>query len=372
MLIELIEELNSNRTTFEDIPSSIMCDILSRLPTKACLNCKLVRKDWYKIITGSEFACFRSSCSYFFVLLYGKLHNNRKDFLLLDLDKSSKVDEMGNLDISDDSLIRFKSIINIPHDELYVVNECNGVICLKSWGQWSPYIVCNLLTSEQVIVEQFREPSCSVEVYGLGCCPVSNQFKVVRILKTVESYRCIAEIQTLGTNKWRTVGDAPTFQLRKSGAFLHGSLHRYSYRDNCLWSFHVGTEKFSLVPVPDDMRRELYTEVSVFNSCLCFSSMSENCSQCEIWLMKEYGVKDSWVKQYVFQVDSHRMPLLQLDTGETLVSYRNGVRLGVCDGESGKCKRVQVLGLSSYKVLACANKFAKFEGAFYAAQGLPS
>lgn len=355
------EELNLSRSPFEGIPSSIICDIFSRLPTKSCLNCKLVCKDWYQIIISLEFTdCRANHCSYFSILLYGKLNNKRKNFLLVDLDKSSKIDEVGNLSVGVNSLIKFKSKLHTPHDELYVVNECNGLICLKSWEQWSPYIICNLLTSQQVIVEQLREPSCSVEVYGLGQCPVSHKFKVLRILKTMEGYKCIAEIQTLGTNEWRTVGDAPLFQLRKSGVFLQGSLHRYSYRDNCLWSFHFGNEQFSPVTLPDEMKRERYTEVSVYDSCLCFSSMSENCGQFEIWIMKEYGVKDSWVKQFVFEVDSHRMPLLQMGSGDILVSYRNGIRLGACDIESGLCKRVQVPGVSSYKVVACEAKFSKF------------
>ncbi|KAL2920960.1 hypothetical protein RDABS01_012451 [Bienertia sinuspersici] len=356
------EELNLIRSLSEDIPSSIIWEILLRLPIKACLNCKLVCKEWYQIIISYEFANFRSShCSYSTILLYGKIYNKKKNFLMLDLDKSSKVDEMGNLSVDVNALIRFKSRFNTSHDKLYVVNECNGVVCLKSWEQWSPYIICNLLTGQQVIVEQLPKSCCSVEVYGLGCCPVSHQYKVLRILKTKGTDNCVAEIQTLGTHEWRTIGDAPQFQLRRSGAFLHGSLHRYSYRDNCIWSFQFGNEQFSHVPIPDDMKREPYTEVSVFHSRLCFSSISESCRQCEIWLMKEYGVKESWVKQFVFQIESfaHRMPLLQLGT-EVLVSYSNSVRLGACDTESGRCKTVRVPGVSLSQVMVCNAKFSKF------------
>lgn len=357
------EEFNMNPSLVEEIPSSIIWEILLKLPTKACLNCKVVCKNWYHIIISPEFADLRSShCPYFTILLYGKVYKKRKNFMLLDLDKSATIDEMGNLTVNANALIRFKSKFETAHDKLYVVNSCNGVICLKSWEQWSPYIICNLLTGQQMIVEQFRKPSCSVEVYGLGCCPVSHQFKVLRILKTKENYKHVAEIQTLGTNEWRTLGDAPHFQLRRSGAFLHGSLHRYSYRDNCIWSFHFGSEHFFDVPIPDTMKRELYTEVSVFNSNLCFSSLSNNCHQCEIWLMKEYCVKDSWVKQFTFQIESfaYRMPLLEMSCGKILVSYSNNVHLGVCDTESGKCKRVQIPGVSFDKVIACDAKFSKF------------
>ncbi|CAO2821660.1 unnamed protein product [Amaranthus hypochondriacus] len=347
---------------FEETPSSIICDILSRLPTKSCLNCKLVCKEWYQIITSSEFADLHfSSCPYFTILLHGKFNNGKKNFLLLDLDKSSNVDGMGNLDLGYDAMIRFKSRFNTPHHKLYVINECNGVICLKSWEQWSPYIVCNLLTGEEMIVEQLCKPSCSVEIYGLGQCPISNRFKVLRILNTNGSHKYVAEIQTLGSNEWRTVGDSPQFQLRRSGAFLDGSLHRYSYRDNCIWAFHFGKENFSIVQVPDGTKRGLYTEVSVFDSQLCFSSISENCRQCEVWVMKKYDVNDSWMKLFVFQVESfaHRMPLVNMGHGEVLVSYNNCVHLGVCDTESGRCKRVRVPRISSYKVITYNPRFSK-------------
>ena len=165
---------------------------------------------------------------------------------MLDLDKSVDVDEMGNLDLGCDAMIRFKSEFISPHHKLHVVNECNGVICLGIWAQWNPLIVCNLLTGEQVIVEQLYKTSCYVDIYGLGQCPISNQFKVLRILNTNGSHKYVAEIQTLGTNEWRTVGDSPQFHSKSSGAFLDGWLHRYSYRDNCIWAFYFGEEKFSI------------------------------------------------------------------------------------------------------------------------------
>lgn len=42
----------------------------------------------------------------------------------------------------------------------------------------------------------------------------------------------------------------------------------------------------------------------------------------------------------------HRIPLLKKGKREVLVSYYCSVNLELCDSESGKCKRVQVPGIS--------------------------
>ncbi|KAL2920950.1 hypothetical protein RDABS01_012441 [Bienertia sinuspersici] len=299
------------------------------------------------------------------MLLRGMFYNNRIDFLLIDIDKSSKVDDDGNLIASVDTMLRFKSKFTVPHYKLIMVNECNGLICLTSDRQWSPYIILNLLTGEQVIVKQVWRPSCWSELLGLGLCPVSHQYKVVRTLDYC--YERVAEIQTLGTNEWRTVGDVPLHRhIRDDNSnrvFLHGSLHVYSHDDNCIWALHFGNERFMQVPTPDEMERE-YGGLSVFDSCLCFTSSLEN-QQCGIWLMKEYGVKESWVKQFVIEMVPNfrpRMPLLRMGTEEILVSvgrtlYSYHV---TCDNKSKRWKWLRVRGQKSFTVFApFVSKFSK-------------
>ncbi|KAL2920962.1 hypothetical protein RDABS01_012453 [Bienertia sinuspersici] len=345
-----MNNMNTNGSHIEEIPSEIMLDILSRLPTKTCLKCKLVCKEWYEIITSDEFDARRSS--YTTMLLRAMSYSNRIDFLLIEIDKSSKVDDDGNLIVGVDAMMRFKSKITVPYQKLIVVNECNGLICLISYHKWYPYIILNLLTGEQVIVNQeWRSPSCLSEVYGLGCCPVSGQYKVVRIIDGYHGR--VAEIQTLGTNEWRTLGDVPMHRHvrddKSNRVFLHGSLHVYSRQDNCIWGFHFGDEQFMQIPTPDEIEREReYSCLSVFDSCLCFTSSLDN-QQCGIWLMKEYGVKDSWVKQFVIEMVPIIIPHmhllgLRMDTEDILVYSCHGT----CDDKSKNWKLLRVLVPKGY------------------------
>ncbi|XP_057249287.1 F-box protein At3g07870-like [Beta vulgaris subsp. vulgaris] len=350
-----MKKVKLNRTLIEDIPSPIIFDILLKLPTKACLNCKLVCKDWYEIIISNEFATLRSSfCSYTTIMLYGKFNNGRLNYLLIDLDKSSKVDDMYNLCVSEDHMIRFKSKLNIAHHKLHVVNQCNGLICLKCYRQWSPYFIINLLTSEQIIVQQPKVSSCSLEAYGFGQCPVSQQFKILRIIKDFKARKKhIAQVQTLGTNEWRTLStNAPQSHLRRSQAFLQGALHWCSEGKNFIWSFNFSREKFSRILVPDSMKGRKGTDViSVSNNThLCLIN------KCEMWVMKEYGVKDSWVKQFVY--NNHVCGTGPATPLVLVYNYGGSYKLGVYDIESETCKKVTIPDFSTWEVMVFDAKFS--------------
>lgn len=344
----------SNRSPFEEVPSSIICDILSRLPIKACLNCKFVCKEWYHVVMNPVFMELRRSRNFYFTLLfYGKFCNSTTNFILLDLDNASSVDNMGNVCVSVDAMVRFKSEFNIPNWKLHLVNECNGVICLKAREMWSPYLICNPLTCQFVTVKQSRKPFHSLQGYGLGCCPVSGQFKILRILMT--KFKYVAEIQTLGTDEWRSIGDAHICKERL-GAYMHDSLHWYSSKDHCIWSFHFGNEQFLCVPVPDDTKGNASADVVVFDSYLCFSCISKEGYQREIWLMKVYSMKDSWVKQFVMEKGEFGLlyvPLLRMGSGEILVSFRGRCNLLAYDLKSETYKKVKVDGVSSFDVVTC-------------------
>ncbi|XP_048497096.1 F-box protein At3g07870-like [Beta vulgaris subsp. vulgaris] len=389
----MVKKVKQNGCSFEEIPSPIIWDILSRLPTKACLMSKLVCKDWYGIITDPEFADFRHSHGcYSTVLLRGNFHCKRRQcLLLLDL-LHLKIDETGNLVVNADEMIRFKIDFKFgTHQYFNLVNDCNGVIFLKS-SKSGPYVVCNLLTGRYLMVKKASRPRYSVEGVGLGYCHVSKQFKVLRALKCHDgvTISCITEIQTIGTKKWRTISTEPLGDLFWDGTvFFKNSLHIYSRNEKCILSFHFGYEKFVRIPLPYEINR--YNDRSslcILDSCLCFSTISNTDHQCEIWAMKDYGVKDSWVKVAVvkhtdipisYNFPSYSLlsyhhpsynrqwyiPLLQMGSEKVLLAstyncwrYRG---LSVVDIESGEYKRISVLGVPTFSLLALHPTFSKLQ-----------
>ncbi|KAL2920949.1 hypothetical protein RDABS01_012440 [Bienertia sinuspersici] len=281
------------------------------------------------------------------MLFHGRFDGDRFNFLLLDLDKSSKADKVDHeLIFPVDAMVKFKSDFTSFHRSLFVINECNGLI---------------------LIVKQIRKPSCSVDHYGLGCCPVSHQFKVLRILTIGDSCKRMLEIQTLGTNEWRMIGDAPPCdKLDRSGVFLHGSLNKLCCKDNCIWSFNFENEQFLQLSTPDELQlqREVLKHMGVINSCLCITSSPKN--RYEFWVMQEFGVNDSWVKVFVIAMENFfppRLPLLKLATGEILFAGGHGLflYLRLCDTEeSGSWKMMNLFGdWYSRTIAPCSAKFSR-------------
>ncbi|XP_010672373.2 putative F-box/kelch-repeat protein At3g17540 [Beta vulgaris subsp. vulgaris] len=374
--LAMVKKVKQNSCLIEEIPSPIIWDILSRLPTKACLMSKLVCKDWYAIITDPEFADFRRSHGcYTTVLLRDKFRYVRReilvrDFLLLDLYNHGKVDDTGNLVVNADEMIRFKTQFIIPNQQcLNPVNDCNGVIFLKS-SNWGPYVLCNLLTGQYMIVKEARRWCCSVSGVGLGYCHFSQRFKVLRVLEcyrgVTRSY--VTEIRIIGTKKWRTISNTELVDglFWHGGIFFKDSLHIHFIKEKCILSFHFGYEKFVRIPLPGEINRcSGYSSLCILDSCLCFSTVFKADRRCDIWEMKDYEVKDSWVKLFVVKYTDNPLsysPLLQMGRLEVMALIAR------CDGSSyglsvvlTECKRKVVLRVLSSGFLELNPNFSKLQ-----------
>lgn len=206
--------------------------------------------------------------------------------------------------------------------------------------------------------------------YVFGFCAVTRQYKVLRFLETrgMEGYN--AELLTLGTHSWKRVGVAldSYYQAGPLGPFLYGSLHWYGGRSNRLWAFYFSTERFLPLPTPDEFgdkpRFDRIECKIVPDSCLCFCCISHDDLQSEVWVMKEYGVKDSWVKQFVIRKGPWALPfvaLARMDDGKILLSHQSN--LGLYDPETGAYKRVEVDGIDICSVCAFDVDFSHMLGA---------
>ncbi|VFQ87310.1 unnamed protein product [Cuscuta campestris] len=170
----------------------------------------------------------------------------------------------------------------------------------------------------------------------------------------------LAKIQTLGDCEWRSAGYAP-LKIMMDGCFLNGSSHwpDHSY----IWSFDFGKEVFSLISLPNDVNNGSYKKMdknlSAFNSCLCLSCSPTGYTRGEIdiWIMQKYGVKESWVKQFVIVGGSWSVPVMQLDKGMILV--RTGDNLYVYDPQT---KLSDAVEFKHNRLLSCGDNAVLFVG----------
>ncbi|KAG5551591.1 hypothetical protein RHGRI_009862 [Rhododendron griersonianum] len=151
--------------------------------------------------------------------------------------------------------------------------------------------------------------------------------------------RLEAEINTVGTNLWRGVRDAPLYLHSYSdGCFLNGALHWIVHdTENCFESMHCfefGKERFQPFPGPSQFYRILgqlrvdTMKMGVLKDHL-FISHNPTDDMVDIWVMKDYAVQDSWTKDFVIEtpwvVKPYRgeiyQPLMVLINGDILMQF---------------------------------------------------
>ncbi|XP_059660182.1 F-box protein CPR1-like [Cornus florida] len=161
---------------------------------------------------------------------------------------------------------------------------------------------------------------------GFGFDSSTGDYKVIRIVH-FDYVHMPQEIDifSLSTGTWRNISHMalPDINIneRAPQAFLNGAAHWVasklrSYGGGFLIvSFHMGHEKFSQIMLPHNimahdsglasmlMSSALYFRVAKFQESLAvihFTGPEDN--TCCIWVMKEYGVRESWTKQFYFDM----------------------------------------------------------------------
>jgi len=295
----------SSECLMNKLPSCLIMDILSRLPIKTILNCRCVCKTWLHYISDSFFA---------------KLHLERSPTSLL-LKTISNNPESRNLQlvqITGKPLgLRFRVVeemkfvpgINVPYNDFLIENSCNGLLCISQTfqdGSHDDIYLCNPILGEYISIP----PAAGQETrhqsnFALGYCAIAKEYKVLHTFcsKTGSYYQPEAEIYTIGTGKWRSIQKA-LLNLRMFivDSFVCGSIH-WELRDeddcvNSIGSFNFENEQFSELSLPPRYDEGDVT-LTAFEGCLgvsFFHTYSD--PQYEIWIMKEYGNKESWTKQF--------------------------------------------------------------------------
>ncbi|KAL5721712.1 hypothetical protein ACHQM5_005322 [Ranunculus cassubicifolius] len=338
------------------LPLNIFLDIISRLPILPLAICRCVCKSWATVIHHPRFVklhhssvtrqlvnpYFNDSSNLLFHVEIFEDNGFYNHTYVMETDKRVETDQFGGrLEKGVMMVMKFTPPMMqfVKTGMSYeVVGSCNGLICLSEPLYNDPIYVCN-----PVIGEFFVLPSSGkkigFEIYsGIGFDKTANEYKVVRaIFNFKEKKRGLkmeAEVYTLGSDKWRKLGkfSYPLFK-RTAQVFVQGALHwlteEYGASDLII-AFDVGNERFNVVPPYPDFK----PNTPEFESCeLQLGELGGKLSlfahsfddRCEVWIMKEYGVKSSWTKEYVisrkefFATEVHFRPLKMMRNGNILL-----------------------------------------------------
>lgn len=384
------------QTTMESLPREILLDILSRLSITSLVQFKFVCKSWRSLAEDPLLANLH---------LYTKPEEGNNKNLCLILHNDSPIrnqlyfidlsaQEMGTAEFERKKVRKFYTPFQDKMAEFDVVGSCNGLLCLSDSLYNDAIYIYNPFTRDYLELPKSLQYPDQEVVFGFGFHPGTKEYKVVkivyyrksgsnsnssnqRVVRRVIYPRSDVQIYTLGTSAWRSLGKVSygyQFFRKPSEALVNGRLHwvtrprRYSPARRIV-SLDIGDEQFREVPKPDcgGLNRCNF-HLAVLKGCLS-AAVYGNYGKLEIWVMKKYEVKESWIKEYnigayipkgikqnldrPFKIWKNAVNgrvvrvLCVLENGEILLEYKSRVLVSF-DPKTGKFKDLMFKGIPNW------------------------
>ncbi|KAM4071905.1 hypothetical protein ACJW30_11G093700 [Castanea mollissima] len=324
----------------------VINNILTRLPVKSVMRFRCVCKSWYSSIKPSDFidthlSNYKDSHDINGYVIH--MPSVRNTFFS---SSSSSNTSIPVCTVAFDRTFDKISDVRIPLDVNFnqIVGSCNGLLCVANSDNvvylWNPSIRKFKRLPDTLLVRLVNV------TLGFAYHPENNDYKVVRISSTPfgapVSYHEI-EVYTLSSDSWRRVETPSTTNVilyDKNFSLpiplVNGALHwmlcitegEKSCKSRTIMAFDVNSEKFRKLALPHGSIDEntFQTFLASFKGKLAFITWERSeqpRTQYSIWVMKEYGVFESWNKLCVvpFERVSHCSAFTE--NGSLLVCYIN-------------------------------------------------
>ncbi|PIM98050.1 hypothetical protein CDL12_29473 [Handroanthus impetiginosus] len=298
-----------------DIPSEVLREILSRLPAELLLRFRCVCKAWRDTIDDPIF--IRLHLDHQLLKIQDSSSGVGQVILRGDLDTSLYSLSLNSLNSSGGQTVKATRLNHSPGygDIRSPVGSCNGVMLIsQSNGTnflWNPLTrEFHSLPPLKVIMSK-KLRGLYHSVIGLGYDFAADDYKVVKIAQVFDprdrNLKSETFVYSLKLGSWRRIKDFPYRISRSSGGiFLEGTLHWISSTmplksmDDLIVGLDLGAEDYCLLPLPSELsgqKKPCAKHLGVLGGCLILSCYYQ-IERLDVWLMKEYGVKDSWVKLF--------------------------------------------------------------------------
>ncbi|KAF3657739.1 putative pentatricopeptide repeat-containing protein-like [Capsicum annuum] len=316
----------------------IVVDILSRLSVRSLLRFKCVSKFWMALISEP---CF--------TLKHLKLSKNNQN--------SPKILFLKNM-----FSLHFSSLTPASLSSTQFTENVQKLDWLYGGKPWSCKIYCcydglvlvgvrrydntnhlilflwNPSTRESVVLPSTEFLPQEDYTCGLGYDSTSGDYMILKI-----SYQSCSEILALKSGMWRIIGK-PTgiysswLSDMDSLAFVHGAFHWLGLsRNDSVTSYDITNEVFKEIPLLDGMfvvpdMKYVKHGLSVLGEMICICSTHRDQWKYifNVWIMKDYGVKESWNRFFTIQsADLYSLvPEYRFSDGEVLLRCKHFDRCG--------------------------------------------
>lgn len=128
-------------SSINDLPTFIISNILSRLPTKTIIHCQSVCKSWRNLLLERYFANLHLSRSPASLIVHqfgSCLPESDSDVLYL----LEFQDELDGLNLRYDPAMKFDLRVCYPDDQILLVGSANGLLCFCDYNNERLFI-CN-------------------------------------------------------------------------------------------------------------------------------------------------------------------------------------------------------------------------------------
>ncbi|KAL8053718.1 hypothetical protein ABFX02_05G091400 [Erythranthe guttata] len=305
-------------------PADLLSEILVKLPVKTLIRFTAVSKSWRSIITSAAF-------------IASHLSNSKNQTLLLTRHgKYSKLDQFSLLKVSEDGGfgINSSSEIEIPFEFQIeysrVVGSCDGLVCLSNDIFFRNHSIPSIIIWNPSVRNHIALPNPTINpieshnvVLGFGGV-ATHVYKVVRLVygrKIDDDFGYLSvppqvEIFSLRTRSWRRlIGgvDVVTLWALKSmhfRAYVNGVVHWLAFKPfdeneprRCsILAFDIDNEVFSEVMPPYELAKDASANLGIFVVEDSLGIVGSNMVSVNVWMMKEYCVRESWTKLYTIDL----------------------------------------------------------------------
>uniref|UniRef100_M0ZWT6 F-Box protein n=2 Tax=Solanum tuberosum TaxID=4113 RepID=M0ZWT6_SOLTU len=290
------------------LPAELVNEILSRLPVKSLLKFRCASKSWFALISSPEFVKTHLSLNdnnneytRHKVMMFERTVCNFRDCSVSSLFNNSFI-KANDLDYPR----------QVPCG-VYIVGSVNGLICLVSREKelflWNPSIrKYKKLPNPKTKTTLAYFP----RVYGFGYDKFHDDYNVVVIfIYNNISLHIEVKRNSLKSDSWRTVDNCPSIvPLQQPGRFVNGKLHWITIIDpklcikQSIISFDLADGKWGEIELPCYWKRGRGAVLSlgVLGSNLSVCCDCDKTNMLDVWLMKEYEIKESWTKMFTIKI----------------------------------------------------------------------
>ncbi|XP_050369207.1 F-box protein At3g07870-like [Argentina anserina] len=288
----------------EHIPEDVIVKIVEQLPIKSLIRFTCVSKWWRSIILfDHQFAKSQ----------FDHQQSRTSLRLLVSTASESEYESLYSETPLDSLVIKLSCPFKQPYHDVTLLSSCNGLVFASSYNNRACY-----------------EPRKDLPIF---------------------SWRA---------NTWKTI------QVPSNLNNFEEALHWYkeSSRENKIVVFDLASEEFRTMPLPPRLFEP--TNPRSFRGCLCVYDCRDN-GYIYLWIMREYGVADSWAKLFTIKAPALDLPrgvictltpILATESSSLLLRYMyesNGKRESwlVRSGDHGQEKEFQTIITIFKKSLTC-------------------